>query len=178
MDLQQLLPVLAGLDPARRRQFAASLNIPDEMLAHLERAAVERFGMELTGGPSVEPSGDGDGDEDEDEDAGGAEEGDAQPSVAVVRAAPRARARVRALMSARAYTRARALKHPRAHFSAPSARLPTSQVLSVTQHKMWAFAGTAVFFCALPLVLYIMKERRGISWRGLLQQVLRLPFSD
>ena len=41
-----------------------------------------------------------------------------------------------------------------------------------------AFAGTAVFFCALPLVLYIMKERRGISWRGLLQQILRLPFSD
>ena len=80
MELQQILPLLAQLEPARRRAFAASVGIPEHALAQLEAIAVEKLGLELVGGPS------GAGEEEE----GGAEaeageEDDARPSLAVVR---------------------------------------------------------------------------------------------
>jgi hypothetical protein len=46
------------------------------------------------------------------------------------------------------------------------------------KHRAWALAGVAVFFGALPLAFFIMKERRGLSWRGIFSQALRLPFTD
>lgn len=80
MELQQILPLLAQLEPARRLAFAASVGIPEHALAQLEAIAVEKLGLELVGGPS------GGAEEEE----GGAEaeaggEDDARPSLAVVR---------------------------------------------------------------------------------------------
>jgi hypothetical protein len=43
---------------------------------------------------------------------------------------------------------------------------------------MWIYGGVAAFFLAIPLTLYIAKERRGMTWATLAQHGLRLPFSD
>lgn len=52
------------------------------------------------------------------------------------------------------------------------------QLWEITCAKIWGYGGLAVFFLALPFGLHLMKERRGLSWAGLLAQAARLPFSD
>ena len=44
----------------------------------------------------------------------------------------------------------------------------------------WAlqWGGQALFWGAVPLVLFLVKERRGLSWGALAVQALRLPFAD
>ena len=44
--------------------------------------------------------------------------------------------------------------------------------------KFWSYGGLAVFFLGIPFTLHLIKERRGLTWLGLLAQGVRLPFSD
>jgi hypothetical protein len=174
MDIKQILPMLAQMPPEQRRDFARHFNIRPEALARLEEVA-ESMGMELEGGRSsgadYEEGGGGGGAGDEEED----DDDELRPTLRMVRrgrAAPPRRA-----PPAPRGPRARAPRRA-ARRQPPRARSPPSQVLEAARQKAWAYAGTAVFFAAAPLVLYFIKERRGLSWRALAAALLRLPFSD
>lgn len=51
-------------------------------------------------------------------------------------------------------------------------------VFSMTRDKAWAYGTQLAFFLAVPALLYIIKERRGLTWRALVESTARLPFSD
>ena len=53
-----------------------------------------------------------------------------------------------------------------------------AQVWEVTWGRTLQWGGAALFWGAVPLVLFLIKERRGLSWEGLAAQALRLPFAD
>ena len=52
------------------------------------------------------------------------------------------------------------------------------QLWDTTVAKFWSYGGLAVFFLGIPFTLHLIKERRGLTWLGLLAQGVRLPFSD
>jgi hypothetical protein len=52
------------------------------------------------------------------------------------------------------------------------------QLWEVTWGRTLQWGGAALFWGAVPLVLFLIKERRGLSWEGLAAQALRLPFAD
>lgn len=140
MDIKQLLPMLAQMEPGPRAQFAAAVGLPAAALSRIEELA-EGMGIELMGGRStLESVGEGaEGDEDDGGGGGGAgadaDDGDdARPNLA--------------------------------------------QVLEAARAKFWSLAGGALFFGAVPIVLYIMRKRRGLSWGELASTIVRLPFSD
>ena len=73
--------------------------------------------------------------------------------------------------------------HTRTHTRArPHTPLLTSatlwQLWDRTVAKFWSYGGLAVFFLGIPFTLHLIKERRGLTWLGLLAQGVRLPFSD
>ena len=59
-----------------------------------------------------------------------------------------------------------------------ASRLPLVQLWETTWSKAWSYGGAAFFFLGIPFTLYLIKERRGLSWAGLLEHGARLPFSD
>jgi hypothetical protein len=135
MDVKQLLPLLAQMQPADRLKFAAATGIPQWTLEKLESVA-ESMGMELAGGRSSEIGPDEGG-------AGSGPDGETLESD-----------------------------------DGDDARPSLAMVLDAARQKFWALAGTALFFGSVPLVLFIMRTRRGLSWRELATLILRLPFSD
>jgi len=60
----------------------------------------------------------------------------------------------------------------------PAALSNFAQLWEVTWGRTLQWGGAALFWGAVPLVLFLIKERRGLSWEGLAAQALRLPFAD
>ena len=54
----------------------------------------------------------------------------------------------------------------------------TLQIWEATWDRALHWGGLALFGGAVPLVLFLIKERRGVSWEALVAQVVRLPFAD
>jgi hypothetical protein len=48
----------------------------------------------------------------------------------------------------------------------------------MSKEKAWGWGSYLAFFLAVPLILYVIKERRGLTWRELVESTARLPFSD
>ncbi len=171
MDKNQLLQILASRPPAERIQICVQLNIPPALLHQLEQEAVAK-GLPLVGGFASEGAG-----------GSGAADSSAELSISLekVRGWRRACptwpgspptsgcAQMTSLLS---------LSSPLPHcalFLPPTLNV---QLWEITCAKIWGYGGLAVFFLALPFGLHLMKERRGLSWAGLLAQAARLPFSD
>ena len=53
-----------------------------------------------------------------------------------------------------------------------------AQLWEVTKQRALKWGGLALFWGAFPLVLLLLKGRRGLSWGEVAAQALRLPFCD
>lgn len=58
------------------------------------------------------------------------------------------------------------------------AAVSLSDILEDAKQKAMSWGTAGAFFLAIPVILYVMKERRGMTWSELFQSAARLPFSD
>lgn len=53
----------------------------------------------------------------------------------------------------------------------------STQLARETQSRVWAYAPYVLFWAAVPATIYIIKERRGMSFLDIWKSVGKLPFA-
>ena len=163
--LVQFLRAFAQLPPSERPSALLSIGVPPNLLStelpKFEMQA-EALGFQLNNG-EAEVSGEG-------------AAGIAGPiSFARVRAARAPPSRNACSPAAFRHT---AAANPRRTSTLPPQSPHPPQIWEATWDRALQWGGLALFWGAVPLVLFLIKERRGVSWEALAAQVMRLPFAD
>ena len=173
MDIDRLLAHLASLPPSERPELVLQLGVPRGQIAaqlhRLEQMALQR-GYRLRGGASVIIEGE-EGEGEGDEGIGGGDGAQGSLSYAQVRKTPPP-------FFFSSSPPAPVLASPLALSLITFHLIFLMQLWEVTKRRAYEWGGLALFWGAVPLVLLLIKERRGLSWGAVAAQALRLPFCD